>query len=55
MSYWGELLESAGSQKTSFENKNLKRMGTMAFIRTVFGGMKLALAVLIALKVFEVI
>ena len=56
MSYWGELLEAtrlAEKRQVTFEEKNLDRMGTMAYVRTVLATIKLSLAVLITLKIFE--
>ena len=62
MSYWGGLLEATRMVHerhttciTKFEEKVLKRMGTMAFCRTCMCAAKLGLAVIITLKVFEVI
>jgi hypothetical protein len=62
MSYWGGLLEATRmvheKQKTcvsDFEKKNLRRMGIMAFCRTCMSAAKLGLAVIITLKIFEVI
>jgi hypothetical protein len=62
MSYWGGLMDATRMvherHKTcvgEFEKKNLGRMGTMAFCRTCMCAAKLGLALIITLKVFEVI
>ena len=56
MSYWGELLEAtrlAEKRVVTFEEKNMDRMGVMAYWRTVFAGLNFALGILITLKIFE--
>ena len=57
MSYWGGLFEAQRIQeeKTMSEKWYLDHMGVMAFWRTVIGVVNLAIAGLIALKVFELI
>ena len=60
MSYWGGLLDATRMvherHKTcvnEFEGKNLRRMGVMAYLRTVFAVLNFGLGVLITLKIFE--
>ncbi len=57
MSYWGGLFEAQRIQeeKAMSEKWYLDHMGVMAFWRTVIGVVNLAIAGLIALKVFELI
>ena len=57
MSYWGGLFEAQRIQeeKSMSEKWYLDHMGVMAFWRTVMGVVNIAIAGLIALKVFELI
>ena len=57
MSYWGGLFEAQRIQeeKKMSEKWYLDHMGVMAFWRTVMGVVNIAIAGLIALKVFELI
>ena len=56
MSYWGELMEAAKlaeKREVTFEERNMDRMGAMAYWRTVFAVLNFGLGVLITLKIFE--
>tara|TARA_Y100000361_G_C11123790_1_gene324732 strand:- start:788 stop:961 length:174 start_codon:yes stop_codon:yes gene_type:complete len=57
VSYWGGLFEAQRIQeeKEMSEKWYLDHMGVMAFWRTVMGVVNIAIAGLIALKVFELI
>ncbi len=57
LGYWGDLFEAQriGEENKMSEKWYLDHMGVMAFWRTVMGVINLAIAGLIALKVFEVI